>query len=197
MTTHDTIEVTLDPIDPTAGILIGFGHQKDVGKDTAARLIGFKRLAFADKLKELALAINPMMVGQPFDLMIANNGWDGAKKNPECRQFLQRLGVGVRTIVGQSAWLDPVMAQAEVGLDSGFDVAITDVRFQNEFDAIRDRGGYLIKIERPGAQKGGVTAGHVSETDLAGADWDAVVVNDGTELGFKTSLERTIALLAS
>jgi hypothetical protein len=55
---------------------------------------------------------------------------------------------------------------------------ITDVRFPNEAQAIKDRGGIVIRIERPGGEShcGGA---HASETALDTYNFDYVIDNEG------------------
>lgn len=63
------------------------------------------------------------------------------------------------------------------------DVIIPDVRFRNEFEAIRKAGGRVLKITRPGAGLEGAAGAHVSETESAGwkdQEFDHVIRNDGT-----------------
>ena len=48
---------------------------------------------------------------------------------------------------------------------------VSDMHYRNEAQAIRHRGGVLIRIERPGV---GPINDHISEHDLDGwTDWDA------------------------
>jgi hypothetical protein len=65
------------------------------------------------------------------------------------------------------------------GLTTDSNWIITDVRFPNEAQAIKDRGGIIIRIERPGGEShcGGA---HASETALDDYDFDIVINNDGT-----------------
>lgn len=164
-------------------MILGLGHQAQVGKDTAAEILvrryGFTRLAFADILKRVAADANPPIPAgyeaRPVvglrDL-VHDIGWESAKRIPEVRAFLQDLGVAARDHLDPDVWVRPVIARA-LTLD---DVVITDVRFPNEFQAIRSAGGTLVKMTRQGAGAGG----HVSEIALADADWDHVISNDGT-----------------
>jgi hypothetical protein len=46
-------------------------------------------------------------------------------------------------------------------LPAGQPVVCDDCRFPNEADTIRAAGGYIVRVERPGAGKG--AAGHSSE----------------------------------
>lgn len=56
---------------------------------------------------------------------------------------------------------------------------ITDVRFPNEVEAIKDRSGIMIRINRPETDSNAGT--HLSETALDDyQDWDIVINNNGT-----------------
>ena len=156
--------------------LIGFGHTAQVGKDTAAFGIGYKRLAFADEVRGLLLQVNPLVHDMPLQGYINVNGWETAKADGEVRRLLQNIGLGAREILGEDVWVKPVMSKAKALLKAGVDVAITDVRFPNEHAAIRKAGGTLIKITRPGSPK----MSHLSETALEDADWDHVIENNFT-----------------
>lgn len=62
-------------------------------------------------------------------------------------------------------------------------VAIPDVRFRNEMRVIREAGGKLLRVKRPGAGLRGAAANHPSEAEQAGipdADFDLVLENTGT-----------------
>lgn len=61
-------------------------------------------------------------------------------------------------------------------------VAISDVRFWNELEAIKKAGGKVIRIKRAGAGLGGANGLHPSEVEqasIADACFDAIVQNDG------------------
>jgi dephospho-CoA kinase len=66
------------------------------------------------------------------------------------------------------------------------DWIITDVRFPNEFKAIKERNGMLIKVIR---DTGKVSA-HISETALDYENrWDCVIDNNGTIEELKVKVE--------
>jgi len=72
-------------------------------------------------------------------------------------------------------------------------VLVDDVRFMNELLVIREHGGLIVKIERPGFDGAN---NHSSETSLdAYQDWDQVIVNDGTLEAFKVQIEQLTATL--
>jgi hypothetical protein len=152
--------------------LLGLCGYAGSGKDTlAAEIIKhhpeFRRVAFADKVRELAYELNPILpTGQlryPVDLV----GWDKAKTVDDyVRQYLQRLGVACRDVLGEDVWVNAALPEHYTPsdpFDSNPDVVVTDVRFPNEAVAIKDRGGYIIRIERPGTCP---VNGHMSETAL-------------------------------
>jgi hypothetical protein len=178
-------------------MIIGTGHVARAGKDTAAegliRDLGYQRMSFAAPLKELALKADPLITsatrtvntqaghGRLKWTVQGLGGWDAAKDTyPEVRKFLQNLGLGAREVFGEDFWVDMALKQAE----RYENVVFTDVRFINEADAIKAAGGKVVRIDRPGF----VAAGHVSETELLGYDFDHVIVNDGTVVDLQLKL---------
>jgi hypothetical protein len=98
--------------------------------------------------------------------------WDGLTP----RKILQLLGTEAgREIIHPNIWVNSLFA--DYTTDSNW--IITDVRFPNEAQAIKDRGGIVLRIERPGGEShcGGA---HASETALDDYDFDIVINNDGT-----------------
>ena len=181
--------------------IVGIGHNYQVGKDTAAQALckelGFRRVGFADKLKALALEVDPLVTSATRAVnvdagrgrlrwTVKGLGWDEAKRHhPEVRAVLQRLGVGAREVFGEDFWIE----QALGGVGSTAKLVVPDVRFRNEADAIRARGGILIKITRPGHHGDG----HVSETELNGFDgWDHVIDNQGSIAELENTVVRII-----
>jgi hypothetical protein len=90
----------------------------------------------------------------------------------------------------EAVWARIGMARADAICQTGGDVVITDVRFINEARAIRKRGGLLVRIERTDYD---VVDNHVSETELDGWTYDAVVYNTP---GLTTPEELAALLLA-
>lgn len=62
-------------------------------------------------------------------------------------------------------------------------VTVSDVRFQNEIDAIQKAGGKVVRVKRPGAGLGGAAGQHPSEAEqlsIPDSAFDFVVENGGT-----------------
>jgi hypothetical protein len=71
-------------------------------------------------------------------------------------------------------------------------IVVDDVRFPNEVAAIREMGGSIARIERPGAGLAGSEGDHASEgQDLGEADMP--IVNDGEIDGFYGVVDRMVA----
>lgn len=169
-------------------MLIALSGYGQVGKDTVGEILvrryGFKRVAFADSLKALALKADPLIsTDAPYVNMssrsrlseaVADVGWEQAKKSPEVRAFLQRLGVACRETFGESIWIDTL---AEVLLKVEGDIVLTDTRFPNEAQWAKANKGQVWRIERPGFT---AVNGHQSETALDDWAFDETIVNDGS-----------------
>ena len=178
-------------------MIIGLSGYARSGKDTAAeglQAIGFERVAFADKLREFLYALDPIiaeeLVPESLDLLtgydhiykrirlqqiIDKYGWNGYKETrygQEIRALLQRLGTECgRSIISDTIWIDAALNNA-----SAENIVVTDCRFENKASAIKDRGGFVVRINRPG-----ITAvnAHISETSLDNWLFDHVIENDG------------------
>ena len=192
--------------------LVGLVGKKRAGKDTFAGAMDwrFMRVAFADPLREAAYALNPIvgwnyLADEPvrYQEAIDLGGYEEAKDDyPEVRGILQRLGTESIRALDDGFWLRAGTARIDELRDSSirraqgmFDavdtpVVVTDVRYPNEADAIRERGGVIVRILRPGTT---TVDGHPSENALDEYAADRIIVNDGT----LAALERHAAALSS
>lgn len=95
------------------------------------------------------------------------------------RQLLQELGTeAMRKGLHENVWVNALMADYRPIKLSQYDPSywlVTDTRFPNEAKAITERGGILLRIERPGTS----TGDHPSETALDDYPFEHVIVNDG------------------
>lgn len=151
------------------------------GKTTVANALaasqGFCRVAFADPLKAMTCRFLEGL-GYREDQAQRLVHVDKAVTIPElgvtARHLLQTLGTEWgRTCVAPDVWLKCWQAAAKRHPR----VVADDVRFPNEAQLIRDMGGQLWCIVRPGVE---AATTHASEGGLAGWEFDRVIVNDGT-----------------
>lgn len=174
--------------------LSGFAR---AGKDSVGNILveeyGFKRVAFADKLREMLYQLNPIVQadfgfefesdwsGTAFIMLqeaIDTYGWDGYKSSvfgTEIRRLLQRLGTEAgRQTLWDSIWIDAALT----GHDPDARLVVTDARFINEFDAVVSRGGYVWRVDREGV---GPANNHPSETEAVGYDkFSLFIENNGS-----------------
>ncbi len=98
------------------------------------------------------------------------------------RRLQQTLGTEWgRDLIHPDIWLWAA-EQAINRLPTGHVMVITNIRFVNEAEWVRARGGKIIRVDRSFAQ-GGMTADekiHVSEAGIPEALVDATLLNNGT-----------------
>lgn len=131
-------------------MLVGITGLAGAGKDTVGSYLvsnyEFTRYAFADKVKELTLQANPHIeeVNLYLDELLNETSLEDAKiEYYSLRKFLQGIGHGARQVFGDNFWIDQVFDQ-----NLPWRTVITDVRYKNEFDAVRRNGGFIIRINR-------------------------------------------------
>lgn len=175
--------------------IIGLSGYARCGKDAAAEVLvskyGFTRVAFADKLRECIYQLNPVVTVKPYfnwgteppngmtrvflQEVIDVYGWDGYKETeygPEIRRLLQRLGTEAgRDLLGDNIWVDAALT----GHPTDAKIVVTDVRFPNEAERIKELGGLLVRVSRPGVK---AVNAHASETSLDDWDFDYTLENN-------------------
>lgn len=156
-------------------------------KIMAARALGFDRpdeelIALMDSFKESAV------------INVDYRELDGAETLHTLtgREYLQHFGGRAREVFGENFWVDQVLPQprrytssneiskaagsVEVGLryyDADV-LCITDVRYPNEAQRIKDLGGSVWEVVRPGLEPDG----HSSEVPLSETLVDRKIIND-------------------
>lgn len=147
------------------------------------------RLSFAEPLKKILLATDPIIDGRGNRLskMLEEKPLDQLKREyPEIRRLLQNMGTeGIRAELGEDIFLETAIGRIGEGL-----TVITDLRFGNEAEAVRRLGGVIVRIERPGVD---VTLCHASETESELLGEDYKFENDGDS----AKIENLIAYLKS
>ncbi len=171
------------------GRLIAFGHRSRVGKDTAARALGpqWERMAFADRIRRVLEDLDPVIHYGPLGAtrlghLLIRSGWETVKQDHhEVRRLLQELGMAGRMHLYPDVWSNVTVTEAAERVAAGSNVVITDLRFADEARLIREFGGSLYRIDRPGVPR----LDHRTESALDDWDgWDGVIANDGSEEDF-------------
>lgn len=179
--------------------IIGLSGYARVGKDSVAAILfghGYQRKAFADPLYHALTLLNPHLKYKneyfPLQDLIAWHGWDNIKEfAPQARELLQRLGTEVgRNTLGEDIWVNTAMNW----LNPDGRYVFTDVRFPNEAKAILARGGFVVRIDRPGF---GPANSHISEVGLNDWPCDGHIVNSGTLADLAVQVEGVLLSLDS
>ena len=158
--------------------LVGYARS---GKDSVASILieeyGFERVSFADPIRNAVYTLNPYVTeaGLRIQPLIDILGWDAVKvQYQEVRRLLQVFGTEVaREQWSDSFWVD--LGFSKMQPDGKY--VITDVRFPNEAEAVRNRGGILWRIHRPGV---GPVNNHASDNHISQINVDLEVSNGTT-----------------
>jgi len=162
-------------------MIIGLSGYARTGKDTVAEILvskyGYRRIAFADKIKEALITLNPIVVpeiGLHLAEYVNDFSWEVAKNTPEVRRLLQVMGTEVgRNLLSQDIWIEAALENVRAGEK----IVLTDVRFPDEADAVKWLFGEVWRIERNGVK---ATNFHKSESALDEWIFDRIIDNSGT-----------------
>ncbi len=180
------------------------GSGKDTVADLLVTHAGFYKLAFADALRNEvcnAFGIEPLHLSHrdtkehPMttlalskcldtafaDRMIVGHQQSGNPINPNAprspRQIMQWWGTDYRRQQDPNYWTQQLASRinyrARAGLDHRF--VITDCRFENEAQLVRDFGGLIWQVNRPGLVA--PVSAHVSEVTGEAFAPDAAIDN--------------------
>jgi hypothetical protein len=167
--------------------VIAFGHQKDVGKDTAAgfvmtylrsnsRVRSAQKHGFADKLKDVCYQLYGwagLMPGPWYEESAERRKLKEVvlpKLGKSPRQIWIAFGNEVKDAAYRHTWFDYLFQTVKCDF-----LIISDLRFPSEADRIRDHGGRVIKIVRPSVPH---TSDAADDPLLGYRGWDAVIAND-------------------
>tara|TARA_Y100000034_G_C6838845_1_gene379316 strand:- start:124 stop:699 length:576 start_codon:yes stop_codon:yes gene_type:complete len=174
-------------------MLIGLVGKSGSGKDTVAQhLVAAHDLiqyAFADPLKALIMDLFYMTQQQ---LYSEQKEVVDSRYGVSPRHLMQYLGTDVFRELYQGVWTDyfqrwhqqQVAAHADDRRVKPFSVVVSDVRYENEAQAVRNQGGVLWRISRAVAEdkemNGGASTNHTSETALEDIKTEIIICNDAT-----------------
>ena len=152
------------------------GHGKDEVYRIARRLLRGKRVereAFGDLLKQQVADA----VGFDVEFVEAQKDF--------FRPLLQWWGTEFRrNLCGKEYWVNRMRKQLERTSIFGKDISpdyifVTDVRFPNEAELIRENGGVVVRVERGDYIADENANKHSTETVMDTYEFDEVIRNDG------------------
>jgi|LakMenEpi03Aug12_release.lakeMendotaPanAssembly.Ray.scaffolds.fasta_scaffold406373_3 hypothetical protein len=184
-------------------MLIGLTGAAGAGKDTVASHLfkahGCLKLALADPLYAMVAAMTGLPVEKMGDRKVkeADIAWIGTSP----RRLLQTLGTEWgRGTLGDDIWIKNLFRRIDAyshAMGRWSDKAsfvVTDVRFANEAQAIRERGGHIIEIVRPTPLSGvpDEARRHSSEAGVPNELIDVSIVNDTDVAGLLERVDKAL-----
>ena len=166
---------------------IGISGKMGVGKDYIVNNYLSKLyeksiiISFADMIKINLMVHNNINLNELY-----------GHKTPEIRKLLQYEGTeNGRDKYGQDIWIKYVKSWGELYLSRGYKyIIVTDVRFKNEYEFIKNNNGIVIRInasnrnekrlrnESLNEEEYNKIKNHISEIDLDQVDFDLIINND-------------------
>jgi hypothetical protein len=169
--------------------VIGVAGYVGVGKDEVCRVLerhGYTITRFSSALKaevRAKLRRTMMAIGDaeaPHGVQARGDeavlDWLEQRKPPILRALYQEFGTEVRRGDDPDYWVKRWQGSVVDGIYiTGLRYCVADVRFPNEASAVRELGGVIWRVVRPGV---GPQSDHASEAQ--GFDVDVTIANDGT-----------------
>lgn len=163
-------------------MIVGITGAARAGKGEAAKALmfsfGFLEYSFAAPMRAFVIDVLGLKGGleELDELKEIPHPLLGGKTP---RKFLQLLGTEFgRQMIWEPIWVESCMAKAKKAQHA----VISDCRFDNEAQAIRDAGGIIIHVRRPNVQIQEHT--HASESGISHDLINHFVVNDGDLVSF-------------
>lgn len=169
----------------------------------------YKRLAFADPLKRmLAILLNvpvskfnnrhfkedcviniptldyslsafneesDILSDSKFNKLVKNLDPSLTQSNLTIRQLMQYFGTEIcQKYFGRNVWINSTLKHANNP------TIISDLRFKAEYDAVKERNGFVIYVDRPGCEFGQHASEREMEELLNSNKYDLIIHNDGS-----------------
>ena len=172
-------------------MIIAFGHQKQVGKDTAVNTIyreynNVIKYSLAGPLYEICGLLNKEFFSKNYydanpekKSIPMSNG-----KTP--RQFLIEVGQKMKEVCGKDCWVNLAIDCAKNIQPKN--LLISDVRYREEADKLKEHGAVFVKVVRPDLRH---TSDEADDDLLDWNGWDHLLVNDCSKTLFES---RAVAL---
>lgn len=180
-------------------MIIGFGFQKQTGKDTCCEYLrarhGFEQLSFAEPLKEIL----GILIGRD---LVPDKQLHIVPYGKTVRELLQLIGTELfRDHLSKDVWCHVMRRRLTDLKYQGKYVCISDVRFQNELDLIHELGGATVRVHRPGHNVAKPSwldrlrgaPYHASEHQLHDANWSHHIYNTSSLGALHTNIDQLLA----
>ncbi len=178
-------------------MIIAISGKIGSGKSTVGDIFekqGFQLDSFAKSVKDICSILfgydrNKIEGSTPDDRLwrekVDKNHTNLIGKNFTPRDAMVLVGTQFgRNMIHQNIWIETLFNR----YDKNTDLLITDLRFPNEYEEIKKRGGIVIRINRPNLTKltnlnssnSSNSSNHISECALDNYNFDYVINNNTT-----------------
>ncbi len=169
-------------------MIVGISGKIGSGKTTVSEVFrsnGFELDSFAKSVKDICCILFGFDRDRLEGQKIEDRKWRetnnikytnllGRDFSPRDSMILIGTAIG-RDIIHPNIWVETLFNRYEE--HKGKNLLITDVRFPNEYDEIKKRGGIIIRINRKTMEN---NSAHPSECALDDHPFDYIIDNDGT-----------------
>lgn len=166
-------------------LIIGISGYANSGKDEVGNILvrdhGFERRSVGDVVLDILAEVDPVLLAEdsedPFhrhrmNLWMEQRGYEATKEfSADMRPMMMRLGEACRRVLGNEVLINATFANCPEHM------VMTSTRYRNEAQAIKDHGGFVWRVDRPGV---GPISQHPTEIDMDGWNYDFVIENDGS-----------------
>lgn len=179
-------------------MIVGVIGHISSGKSTVAKHLvkrGFKEYQFSSKLKDITAVLfnwnRSMLSGDSIESRIwreqVDPYWSNKfRRDITPRSMLQTIGTDVfRNHLDDKIWI--WMMERDI-LDNDSNIVISDCRFPNEIEMIKDLGGIIIKVSRDGS----LINSHSSEKQVDELSYDHLIENNSTLEDLYRDIDRIV-----
>lgn len=177
-------------------MIIGLTGAAGCGKDTLANYLvidgSWGKYSFASPLKRGLSEMLNIPMDDIENPLVKNE--PNYKFGKSIRYMMQSIGTEWgRGMISDDIWVSLAKENILTLKNRHAGVVVSDVRFPNEANMIRDMGGFIIKITRDTDHYLNGIAGHQSEAGIPDSKVDYVVENNYTRKWFFDQVEVAIA----
>lgn len=165
-------------------IVVGIVGLKRAGKDSLCKVI---QATFPDKVIRVAFGD---AVKREIASLLGVDVEEIERNKTLLRGLLQWWGTDVRREQDPNYWI--VRTRPLILAHPAPIKVVTDVRFQNEVDVVRDLGGWIVRVNRPGTEYDG----HASELLAATCKADYEVHNVGGISDLRNAAKTLLAAIS-
>ena len=183
-------------------LIIGLAGKKRAGKDTAATYLknefDLQNFSFAAPIRHVVaniLGLSHEDALESFGKETPVSWLDGITP----RRMMQTLGTEWGRAIHPELWIRSLFKRMDAA-EKAYErkhakiegAVISDVRFENECRAIKERGGYIVRLIRPQTE---TSDSHVSELALPKELIDIDVINDSSLSDLYRSLDFVMQII--